>query len=123
MVWALQDIAQKGKASMLGIATGSIAGLATITPCAGFVGPVGAVFLGAVAGVVCRFFSLQLKEWLGYDDSLDVFGVHGVGGFIGTCLLGVAASPLLGGFNEVPIMTQTVVQVTRPPSNPSSLGS
>jgi len=111
-VWSLQDIVMNGKASMLGIATGSIAGLATITPCAGFVGPVGAVFLGVCAGVVCRFFAIHIKEWIKYDDSLDVFGVHGVGGFLGTCLLGVAASPVLGGFNTVPMLTQSTIQVT-----------
>ena len=113
MTWCAQDIAENGKASMLGIATGSIAGLATVTPCAGFVGPLGALFLGLVAGVVCRYFSLVLKEKYGYDDSLDVFGVHGVGGFVGTCLLGIAASPALGGFNvETTAMAQTVIQCT-----------
>jgi ammonium transporter len=97
IVWTAQDIAETGKASMLGIATGSIAGLATVTPCAGFVGPLGALLLGVAGGVVCRFFSLVVKEKYGYDDSLDVFGVHGVGGFIGTCLLGIVAAPALGG--------------------------
>jgi ammonia channel protein AmtB len=62
---------------------------------------------------VCRYFSLVLKEKYGYDDSLDVFGVHGVGGFVGTCLLGIAASPALGGFNvETTAMAQTVIQCT-----------
>ena len=111
IVWTAQDIAETGKASMLGIATGSIAGLATVTPCAGFVGPLGALLLGVAAGVVCRFFSLVVKEKYGYDDSLDVFGVHGVGGFIGTCLLGVAAAPALGGFNvETTVAAQTFIQ-------------
>lgn len=109
--WSIQDVMETGKASLLGIATGSIAGLATITPAAGFVGPVGAVFLGLVGGIVCRYFSLHLKDALKYDDSLDVFGVHGVGGFLGTCLLGVAASPVLGGFSDVPVLTQTAIQV------------
>ena len=96
-VWAIQDVKETGKASMLGIATGSIAGLATVTPCAGFVGPLGALMLGVAAGVVCRFFSLVVKEKYGYDDSLDVFGVHGIGGFLGTCMLGIVASPVFGG--------------------------
>ena len=112
-VWAIQDIKETGKASMLGIATGSIAGLATVTPCAGFVGPLGALILGVAAGVVCRFFSLVVKERYGYDDSLDVFGVHGVGGFLGTCMLGIVASPMFGGFNtDTTMMTQTIIQCT-----------
>mmetsp|Transcript_3405 Transcript_3405/g.15738 ORF Transcript_3405/g.15738 Transcript_3405/m.15738 type:complete len:919 (-) Transcript_3405:904-3660(-) len=112
-VWAIQDIKETGKASMLGIATGSIAGLATVTPCAGFIGPLGALILGVAAGVVCRFFSLVVKEKYGYDDSLDVFGVHGVGGFLGTCMLGIVASPMFGGFNtDTTMMTQTIIQCT-----------
>jgi ammonia channel protein AmtB len=120
LVWTAQDVMETGKASVLGIATGSIAGLATVTPCAGFVGPLGAVMLGVAGGVVCRFFSLVVKERYGYDDSLDVFGVHGVGGFIGTCLLGIVAAPTFGGFNtETTMMTQTVIQCTAGiPSNP-----
>ena len=111
IVWTAQDVAETGKASMLGIATGSIAGLATVTPCAGFVGPLGAALLGVAGGVVCRFFSLVVKEKYGYDDSLDVFGVHGVGGFIGTCLLGIVAAPALGGFNvETTVAAQTAIQ-------------
>lgn len=112
ITWCAQDIAETGKASMLGIATGSIAGLATVTPCAGFVGPLGALLLGIAGGVICRFFSLVLKEKCGYDDSLDVFGVHGVGGFVGTCLLGVVAAPALGGFNfDTSVATQSMIQV------------
>jgi Amt family ammonium transporter len=94
-------------------ATGSIAGLATVTPCAGFIGPLGALMLGVAAGVICRFFSLVVKEKYGYDDSLDVFGVHGVGGFVGTCLLGIVAAPAFGGFNtDTTMMTQTIIQCT-----------
>ena len=112
VTWTAQDVAETGKASMLGIATGSIAGLATVTPCAGFVGPLGALILGLAAGVVCRFFSLVLKEKYGYDDSLDVFGVHGVGGFLGTCMLGLVAAPALGGFNaDVTVAAQSVIQI------------
>lgn len=86
-----------GKPSMLGNATGSIAGLAAITPASGTVGPMGALIIGAVSGIVCWWASTQLKKKLGYDDSLDVFGVHGVGGFIGTILLVVFMAPAFGG--------------------------
>lgn len=109
-VWMLQDIKQDGKSSLLGACTGSIAGLAAVTPAAGFVGPVGALCIGAISSVVCRFFSFTIKEKFKYDDSLDVFGVHGVGGFVGTILLGVFGSPVFGGFNAVPILTQTSIQ-------------
>ena len=82
---------------MLGIVTGSVAGLAAITPASGFVGPVGALGIGAASGMACYCASVVLKARLGYDDSLDVFGVHGVGGFIGTVLAGVFASEIFGG--------------------------
>ena len=111
IVWTALDVIENGKVSVLGTCTASIAGLAAITPAAGFVGPVGACLMGAASAIVCRFFSTTVKEKFGYDDSLDVFGVHGIGGFLGTILLGVLASPALGGFNEVPVMKQTIVQV------------
>mmetsp|Transcript_72142 Transcript_72142/g.227645 ORF Transcript_72142/g.227645 Transcript_72142/m.227645 type:complete len:576 (-) Transcript_72142:33-1760(-) len=96
-LWMIQDWVETGKPSMLGIATGSIAGLAAITPASGFVGPIGALAIGTVSSFVCRYFSIVLKEKFGYDDSLDVFGVHGVGGFVGTLLVGVFCSEVFGG--------------------------
>lgn len=112
IVWTALDVIENGKVSVLGTCTASIAGLAAITPAAGFVGPVGACLMGVASAIVCRFFSTTVKEHFGYDDSLDVFGVHGVGGFLGTCLLGVLASPVFGGFNEVPMLKQTIAQCT-----------
>jgi ammonium transporter, Amt family len=85
------------KPSVLGIATGAIAGLAAVTPASGYVGPFGGFAIGVVAGAVCYLAATTLKQKLGYDDSLDVFGVHGVGGFVGTMLAAVFASPIFGG--------------------------
>ncbi len=87
----------RGKPSALGLATGAIAGLAAITPASGFVGPLGAVVIGLASGALCYLASTSVKRALGYDDSLDVFGVHGVGGFVGTVLVGLFASAGLGG--------------------------
>jgi Amt family ammonium transporter len=87
----------KGKPSMLGAASGAVAGLVAITPACGFVGPMGALVIGLLAGVVCLWGVNGLKRLLGADDSLDVFGVHGVGGILGALLTGVFASPSLGG--------------------------
>ncbi|HMN58067.1 MAG TPA: ammonia channel protein, partial [Ottowia sp.] len=87
----------KGKASMLGAASGAVAGLVAVTPAAGFVGPMGAIVIGAVAGVVCLWGVGGLKRMLKVDDAFDVFGVHGVGGIIGAILTGVFAAPALGG--------------------------
>lgn len=112
IVWTALDVIERGKVSVLGTCTASIAGLAAITPAAGFVGPIGACLMGLASAIVCRFFSTTVKEHFGYDDSLDVFGVHGVGGFLGTCLLGVLASPVFGGFNQTPMLKQTIAQVT-----------
>ena len=97
LVWMLIEWVKYGKPSMLGTATGSIAGLAAITPASGTVGPMGALMIGAISGLVCWWASTQLKKKLGYDDSLDVFGVHGVGGFLGTILLAVFMAPGFGG--------------------------
>lgn len=87
----------KGKPSMLGGASGAVAGLVAITPACGFVGPMGALAIGLLAGVICLWGVNGLKRLLGADDSLDVFGVHGVGGILGALLTGVFASPSLGG--------------------------
>ena len=95
--WTFAEWMGKGKPSMLGAASGAVAGLVAITPACGFVGPMGAIFIGLVSGVVCLWGVSGLKRMLGADDSLDVFGVHGVGGIVGALLTGVFASPALGG--------------------------
>ncbi|AWI55684.1 ammonia channel protein (plasmid) [Aquabacterium olei] len=95
--WTLVEWVAKGKPSMLGAASGAIAGLVAITPACGFVGPMGGMVIGLLAGVVCYWGVNGLKSMLGVDDSLDVFGVHGVGGILGALLTGVFASPALGG--------------------------
>jgi Amt family ammonium transporter len=87
----------KGKPSLLGLASGVVAGLVAVTPAAGFSGPMGAIVLGIVAGVVCFIFSVGVKRMFGYDDSLDVFGVHAVGGIIGALGTGILVNPELGG--------------------------
>ncbi|MGZ3253713.1 MAG: ammonium transporter [Burkholderiaceae bacterium] len=95
--WMFAEWMSKGKPSMLGAASGAVAGLVAITPACGFVGPMGALALGLIAGVVCLWGVNGLKRLLGADDSLDVFGVHGVGGTLGALLTGVFAAPSLGG--------------------------
>ena len=95
--WMFIEWISHGKPSVLGIASGAVAGLVAITPASGFVGPMGALVIGAVAGVACFFAAAKLKRAFGYDDSLDVFGVHGVGGIIGALLTGVFAASSLGG--------------------------
>ena len=98
--WMLIEWSSHGKPSVLGIATGTIAGLAAITPASGYVGPVGALAIGLAAGVLCYWGANSLKRLIGYDDSLDVFGVHGIGGIVGVLLTGVFASSALGGSVE-----------------------
>jgi Amt family ammonium transporter len=95
--WLFGEWMFKGKPSMLGGASGAVAGLVAITPACGFVGPMGALAIGLLAGVVCLWGVNGLKRLLGADDSLDVFGVHGVGGTLGALLTGVFAAPALGG--------------------------
>ncbi|ADR62576.1 Ammonium transporter [Pseudomonas sp. XWY-1] len=99
--WMFAEWVGHGKPSALGIASGVVAGLVAITPAAGTVGPIGALIIGLVSGVLCYFCATTLKRKLGYDDSLDAFGVHGVGGIIGAILTGVFAAPALGGFGTV----------------------
>ncbi|KAB0547255.1 ammonium transporter [Pseudomonas argentinensis] len=99
--WMFAEWITHGKPSALGIASGVVAGLIGITPAAGTVGPMGAMIIGLSAGVICFFCATSLKRKLGYDDSLDVFGVHGVGGIVGALLTGIFAAPALGGFGEV----------------------
>ena len=95
--WMFAEWMLKGKPSMLGAASGAVAGLVAITPAAGFVGVMGGIIIGLVAGVVCLWGVNGLKKMLGADDSLDVFGVHGVGGITGAILTGVFVDPALGG--------------------------
>ena len=97
MSWTFAEWIFKGKPSMLGAASGAVSGLVAITPAAGFVGPMGALVIGLAGGLVCLWGVNGLKRMLGADDSLDVFGVHGLGGIVGALLTGVFADPALGG--------------------------
>jgi Amt family ammonium transporter len=91
----------KGKPSLLGILSGCIAGLVAVTPAAGFSGPMGALVLGLIVGVVCLFFCTTIKNAIGYDDALDVFGVHCIGGIVGAIGTGILVNPALGGVGIV----------------------
>ena len=97
LAWMLAEWVMHRKPSVLGIASGAVAGLVAITPASGTVGPGGALAIGAAAGLICFFASTKLKKAIGYDDSLDVFGVHAVGGIVGAILTGVFAFPQFGG--------------------------
>src|SRR5205823_12614329 len=97
LAWIAGEWLMKGKPSMLGAASGAVAGLVAITPACGFIGVNGALILGALAGFVCLWGVNGLKRMLGADDALDVFGVHAVGGILGALLTGVFAAPKLGG--------------------------
>ena len=97
LTWMLIDVITTKKPTILGICTGAIAGLAAITPASGVSGPVGALIIGFASGAICWYFSIVIKNKLGYDDSLDVVGVHGVGGLVGTLLAAVVAVAALGG--------------------------
>jgi Amt family ammonium transporter len=113
--WCLGEALFKGKASMLGAASGAVAGLVGITPACGTVGPMGAIVIGLVCGFVCLWAVSGLKRMLGADDSLDVFGVHGVGGIVGAILTGVFTAPSLGGTggakpDEFSVVTQVGIQ-------------
>jgi Amt family ammonium transporter len=96
-MWMAIEWFKHGKPSVLGLATGAIAGLAAVTPASGFIGPLGGLLIGLTSGAVCYLASTMLKNRLGYDDSLDVFGVHGVGGFIGTVMVAFLAADIFGG--------------------------
>ncbi|MDI3512380.1 ammonium transporter [Hydrogenophaga bisanensis] len=97
LAWCIGESLSKGKASMLGAASGAVAGLVAITPACGTVGPMGAIVIGLVSGFLCLWGVTGLKKMLGADDSLDVFGVHGVGGIVGALLTGVFSAASLGG--------------------------
>jgi len=105
MGWMFTEWIRKGKPSVLGIASGAVAGLVAITPASGFVDPTSAVIIGVVAGVVCFFAATSLKSALGYDDSLDAFGVHGIGGIVGALLTGAFASKEISG-SDGSVLTQ-----------------
>ncbi|MSO70959.1 MAG: ammonium transporter [Alphaproteobacteria bacterium] len=105
IVWAAIEWQRFGKPSLIGAVTGAVAGLATITPASGFIGPVGALIIGAAAGVVCLWVTALVKQRLKIDDALDVFGVHGVGGALGTVLLAFLSSEALGGVGYAEGMT------------------
>jgi len=123
MSWILAEWALKGKPSMLGAASGAVAGLVAVTPAAGYVGVMGALIIGLIAGAICLWGVSGLKKLIGADDSLDVFGVHGVGGITGALLTGVFASPSLGGTGiydyvanavapDYSIIDQVIIQAT-----------
>jgi len=97
LAWLLCENVAKGKPSLLGAVTGAVAGLVAITPASGFAGPMGAIVLGIIAGIVCYIACSVIKNALGYDDALDVFGVHCIGGIVGALLTGILAAPSLGG--------------------------
>jgi Amt family ammonium transporter len=115
LAWMFAEWVTHGKPSALGIASGVVAGLVAITPAAGTVGPMGAIVIGLSSGVICFFCATSLKRKLGYDDSLDAFGVHGIGGIVGALLTGIFAAPALGGFGgmfseENTILDQFIIQ-------------
>ena len=95
--WMIIEWLKHGKASVLGIATGAVAGLVAITPASGSAGPMGAILIGFVSAALCYVFATSVKRKLGYDDSLDVFGVHGIGGIVGALLTGLCAAEFMGG--------------------------
>ena len=112
LAWSIGETAMRGKASMLGAASGAVAGLVAITPACGSVGPMGAVIIGLAAGLICLWGVTGLKRLLGADDSLDVFGVHGVGDIVGALLTGVFTAPGLGGTggDDFSIGSQVLIQ-------------
>jgi len=97
VTWMLVEWMLRGKPTVIGICTGAVAGLVAITPASGFVGPLGSLAIGAAAGIVCYFGCTGLKHMFGYDDALDAFGVHAVGGIVGALLTGVFAIEQYGG--------------------------
>ena len=117
LAWMTMEWIRHGKPSVLGIVTGMVAGLGTITPASGFVGPGGALVIGLSAGIICYYATQAIKQKFLIDDSLDVFPVHGVGGILGTLLAGVFASDALGvfsghGYNDgMTMASQVQVQI------------
>ena len=111
--WMFAEWWAHGKPSVLGIASGAVAGLVAITPASGTAGPMGAIGIGVAAGVLCFLASTKVKRMFHYDDALDVFGVHAVGGIVGAMLTGVFASAALGGkglVGDISILDQVIKQ-------------
>jgi Amt family ammonium transporter len=108
LAWTFGEWAIRGKPTMLGAASGAVAGLVAITPACGWVGPMGSIAIGLIGGLICMLAVLKLKAALGYDDSLDVFGVHCIGGILGALLTGVFNSPDLGGTGVIDYVSGTV---------------
>ena len=112
LAWMFREWMKQGKPSVLGIVTGMVAGLGTITPASGFVGPMGALIIGISAGLICYEATQYIKKVLMIDDSLDVFPVHGVGGILGTILTGIFASSMYGGVGlDGSISQQVIIQI------------
>ncbi len=111
IAWMIVEWLMHGKPSVLGIASGAVAGLVAITPASGSVGPTGALAIGAAAGIGCFIAAVRIKPMLGYDDSLDAFGVHGIGGIIGALLTGVFCAPAFGGAGFADGITSIGAQV------------
>ena len=113
VAWSVVEHIAKGKASLLGAASGVVVGLVAITPAAGFVGPMGGIVLGAIAALACYFFVAVVKKAFGYDDSLDVFGIHAIGGIIGAIGTGVLASGTFGGImgDDFSVGSQLWIQI------------
>ncbi|MBF0612311.1 MAG: ammonium transporter [Magnetococcales bacterium] len=114
LAWMMMEWVRHGKPSVLGIVTGMVAGLGTVTPASGFASPLGGVAIGLIAGFVCYWATQILKQKLHIDDSLDVFPVHGVGGVIGTIMTGIFTAPMLGGVgfaNNLDLLGQVGVQI------------
>jgi Amt family ammonium transporter len=111
LAWMFVEWAVRGKPSVLGIISGAVAGLVAITPASGFVAPLGALIIGLVAGVVCFWGATGLKKMCGYDDSLDAFGIHGVGGIVGAILTGVFAVEAVGGTGKSGLLEGNAAQV------------
>jgi Amt family ammonium transporter len=99
--WAMTEWVTRKKASMLGLASGLVAGLVAVTPAAGFAGPVGSIFLGLIVSPICVIFCSAVKNAIKYDDSLDAFGIHAIGGIVGALATGVLVNPALGGAGVV----------------------
>lgn len=115
LTWLIGEVFTRGKPSMLGAASGAVAGLVTITPAAGFAGPMGSLIMGLIAGPVCLWGVIGLKRLLKVDDAFDAFGVHGLGGILGAILTGIAVSPALGGTGlasgDYAMLTQVWIQI------------
>ena len=113
LAWVIIEVVHRGKASMLGAVSGVVAGLVAITPACGTVGPIGAIALGAIASAICYYFVAVVKIKAGYDDSLDVFGIHGIGGIVGAIGTGIFTAPWLGGTggDDFSIASQVWIQI------------